>query len=67
MELRRKNWYVFSVSSSQDDLVQNKILNDFFLIGFQDAFHSLDRLTHVHFNLPVDLAVRQFQNMKDAF
>ncbi|KAK0161596.1 hypothetical protein PV327_010051 [Microctonus hyperodae] len=35
--------------------------------GFQDAFHSLDRLTHVHFNLPVDLAVRQFQNIKDAF
>ncbi|XP_015118618.1 RUN domain-containing protein 1 [Diachasma alloeum] len=35
--------------------------------GFQDAFHALDRLTTIHFDLPVDLAVRQFQNIKDAF
>ncbi|XP_012278847.1 RUN domain-containing protein 1 [Orussus abietinus] len=35
--------------------------------GFQDAFHTLDRLTNVKFNLPVDLAVHQFQNIKDAF
>lgn len=35
--------------------------------GFQDAFHTLDRLTSYKFDLPVDLAVRQFQNIKDAF
>nr|XP_012222670.1 PREDICTED: RUN domain-containing protein 1 [Linepithema humile] len=35
--------------------------------GFQDAFHALDRLTSYKFDLPVDLAVRQFQNIKDAF
>ncbi|XP_046615825.1 RUN domain-containing protein 1 isoform X2 [Neodiprion virginianus] len=35
--------------------------------GFQDGFHSLDRLTNFKFDLPVDLAVRQFQNIKDAF
>ncbi|XP_034946370.1 RUN domain-containing protein 1 isoform X2 [Chelonus insularis] len=35
--------------------------------GFQDAFHTLDRLTTIHFDLPVDLAVQQFQNIKDAF
>ncbi|XP_063993836.1 RUN domain-containing protein 1 isoform X2 [Diachasmimorpha longicaudata] len=35
--------------------------------GFQDAFHALDRLTTTPFDLPVDLAVRQFQNIKDAF
>ncbi|XP_017878619.1 RUN domain-containing protein 1 [Ceratina calcarata] len=35
--------------------------------GFQDAFHTLDRLTRYRFDLPVDLAVRQFQNIKDAF
>ncbi|XP_029038311.1 RUN domain-containing protein 1 [Osmia bicornis bicornis] len=35
--------------------------------GFQDAFHTLDRLTSYKFELPVDLAVRQFQNIKDAF
>jgi len=37
------------------------------LLGFQDAFHTLDRLTNYKFDLPVDLAVRQFQNIKDAF
>lgn len=45
-------------------------LNIFILllqIGFQDAFHTLDRLTSYKFDLPVDLAVRQFQNIKDAF
>ncbi|KAG7207801.1 hypothetical protein KM043_009408 [Ampulex compressa] len=35
--------------------------------GFQDAFHTLDRLTNYKFDLPIDLAVRQFQNIKDAF
>ncbi|XP_044020404.1 RUN domain-containing protein 1-like isoform X2 [Aphidius gifuensis] len=35
--------------------------------GFQDAFYALDRLTNVKFELPVDLAVRQFTNIKDAF
>jgi hypothetical protein len=44
---------------------------DFFIVlllsGFEDCFHSLDRLTQFKFDLPVDLAVRQFQNIKDAF
>ncbi|XP_066583722.1 RUN domain-containing protein 1 isoform X2 [Prorops nasuta] len=35
--------------------------------GFQDAYHTLDRLTKYKFDLPIDLAVRQFQNIKDAF
>ncbi|XP_063229326.1 RUN domain-containing protein 1 [Bacillus rossius redtenbacheri] len=35
--------------------------------GFEDGYESLDRLTHLKFELPVDLAVRQFQNIKDAF
>lgn len=35
--------------------------------GFEDCFQSLDRLTQFKFDLPVDLAVRQFQNIKDAF
>ncbi|XP_074115481.1 RUN domain-containing protein 1 isoform X2 [Cotesia typhae] len=35
--------------------------------GFQDAFHTLDRLSSIRFDLPVDLAVQQFQNIKDAF
>jgi hypothetical protein len=37
------------------------------LSGFEDSFHSLERLTQFKFELPVDLAVRQFQNIKDAF
>lgn len=35
--------------------------------GFQDALQSLDRLTPYKFDLPVDLAVKQFQNIKDVF
>lgn len=35
--------------------------------GFQDALQSLDRLTPHKFDLPIDLAVKQFQNIKDVF
>ncbi|KAK7868724.1 hypothetical protein R5R35_002529 [Gryllus longicercus] len=35
--------------------------------GAEDSFESLDKLTPYKFDLPVDLAVRQFQNIKDAF
>ncbi|EFA12041.2 RUN domain-containing protein 1 [Tribolium castaneum] len=35
--------------------------------GFQDSLKSLDSLTGYKFDLPVDLAVRQFQNIKDVF
>lgn len=35
--------------------------------GFQDALHCLDALSSVQFDLPVDLAIRQFQNIKDVF
>ena len=35
--------------------------------GFDDALVSLDRLSKLHFTLPVDLAVRPFNNIKDAF
>ncbi|CAD5119154.1 DgyrCDS7792 [Dimorphilus gyrociliatus] len=35
--------------------------------GFDDALRSLESLTSVEFRLPVDLAVRPFKNIKDAF
>lgn len=35
--------------------------------GFRDALQSLDALTNLNFDLPVDLAVQQFQNIKDVF
>ncbi|XP_028675618.2 RUN domain-containing protein 1 [Erpetoichthys calabaricus] len=35
--------------------------------GFEGALHILSRLSHLQFSLPVDLAVRQFKNIKDAF
>ncbi|KAJ3639702.1 hypothetical protein Zmor_003046 [Zophobas morio] len=38
-----------------------------FKTGFQDSLKSLDTLTGLKFDLPVDLAVRQFQNIKDVF
>ncbi|XP_055595264.1 RUN domain-containing protein 1-like [Uranotaenia lowii] len=35
--------------------------------GFRDALKSLDRLTQYRFDLPVDLSIRQFKNIKDVF
>ena len=35
--------------------------------GFDDALLSLDKLTKMTFHLPVDLAVRPFNNIRDAF
>nr|CAH7742400.1 unnamed protein product [Callosobruchus chinensis] len=35
--------------------------------GFQDSLHSLDTLSGYKFDLPVDLAIRHFQNIKDVF
>ncbi|XP_075218419.1 RUN domain-containing protein 1-like isoform X2 [Lycorma delicatula] len=35
--------------------------------GFEDSLFSLEKLNQFHFDLPVDLAVRQLQNIKDAF
>ncbi|XP_050527657.1 RUN domain-containing protein 1 [Daktulosphaira vitifoliae] len=35
--------------------------------GFEDALHSLEKLNQYNFELPVDLAIRQLQNIKDAF
>ncbi|MED6264839.1 hypothetical protein CHARACLAT_019234 [Characodon lateralis] len=35
--------------------------------GFEGALRILGRISHLRFNLPVDLAVRQLNNIKDAF
>uniref|UniRef100_A0A8D0GGS2 RUN domain-containing protein 1 n=1 Tax=Sphenodon punctatus TaxID=8508 RepID=A0A8D0GGS2_SPHPU len=35
--------------------------------GFESALNILSRLSTLKFNLPVDLAVRQLKNIKDAF
>lgn len=35
--------------------------------GFEDTYASLERLNQFQFNLPVDLAVRQLNDIKDAF
>ncbi|TRY87802.1 hypothetical protein DNTS_015708 [Danionella cerebrum] len=35
--------------------------------GFEGALRILGRLSHLRFSLPVDLAVRQLKNIKDAF
>ncbi|XP_044274578.1 RUN domain-containing protein 1 isoform X1 [Varanus komodoensis] len=35
--------------------------------GFEGALNLLSRLSNLRFNLPVDLAVRQLKNIKDAF
>uniref|UniRef100_A0A6E8VI17 RUN domain-containing protein n=1 Tax=Anopheles coluzzii TaxID=1518534 RepID=A0A6E8VI17_ANOCL len=35
--------------------------------GFRDALKTLDCLTQYRFDLPVDLSIRQFKNIKDVF
>lgn len=35
--------------------------------GFRDALKTIDRLSNYRFDLPIDLAVRQFQDIKDVF
>ncbi|XP_037742827.1 RUN domain-containing protein 1 isoform X1 [Chelonia mydas] len=35
--------------------------------GFESALNLLSRLSNLKFNLPVDLAVRQLKNIRDAF
>jgi len=35
--------------------------------GFDDALKSMEKLNRVNFRLPVDLAVRPFSNIRDAF
>ena len=40
--------------------------NIIFLIkGFNDALHSLDRLSSVEFHLPINVSVRRFMNNRD--
>ncbi len=36
--------------------------------GFRDdGLKCVDRLSYYRFNLPIDIAVRQFKNIKDVF
>ncbi|XP_078385858.1 RUN domain-containing protein 1 [Cetorhinus maximus] len=35
--------------------------------GFESTLNILSRLSNLHFNLPIDTAVRQLKNIKDAF
>ena len=35
--------------------------------GFDDGFKTLERLNTFVFDLPVDVAIKQFQNMNEAF
>lgn len=44
-----------------------EFLSGIIFVGFDDALKSLDKLNGIPFKLPVDLAVRPFSNIKDAF
>lgn len=39
----------------------------FLISGFDDAFRALERLSIYVFDIPVNVAVRQFQDMSEAF
>ena len=45
-----------------------KALNILFIfVGFDDGFRAIERLSIYAFNLPVNVAVKQFQDMNEAF
>lgn len=48
---------------------RNKGLSFLFLLvlGFDGGIQILDKLSDIKFCLPVDLAIKQFQNIRDAF
>ena len=50
-----KGWVTFFINFSH------------FLIGFDDAFRAIERLSMYVFDLPVDVAVKQFKDMNEAF
>ena len=41
--------------------------NNLYFLGFDDTFKLLERLSVYVFNLPVDVAINQFQTMDEAF
>ena len=48
-------------------IIQMSIDNNFHFQGFDDTFKLLERLSVYVFNLPVDVAINQFQTMDEAF
>ena len=52
-------------------ICQGSIYLSFFLSllfsGFDDAFRAIERLSMYVFDLPVDVAVKQFKDMNEAF
>lgn len=59
LELRRKNWCVLIMGVF--------LFYNIYISGFQDSLQSLNTLTAYKFDLPIDLAVHQFLNIKDIF
>ena len=41
--------------------------NEIFFLGFDDTFKLLERLSVYVFDLPVDIAVKQFEELEEAF
>jgi len=52
------------VFAESETMTLNVVL---YCTGFDDALVSLDKLMTTNFQLPIDLAVRPFHNIKDAF
>ncbi|KRT81915.1 hypothetical protein AMK59_4995 [Oryctes borbonicus] len=59
--------YVMKTGEYSVNWIPFKHLKPYIILGFQDSLQSLDTLTKYKFDLPVDLAIRQFQNIKDVF
>ena len=44
-----------------------KIQFTLFIAGFDDGFRAIERFSCYHFDLQVDVAVKQFQDLSEAF
>lgn len=63
VELRSKNRQVKIMPMYNSNMLVFAVA----VAGFKDSLQSLDVLTPYKFDLPVDLAIHQFQNIKDIF
>ena len=58
----------YAVTTGKYKQLPNDSINDcHYLLGFDDTFKLLERLSVYVFDLPVDVAINQFQKIDEAF
>ena len=68
-DTRVSEGFQLRVSSSRNNRKTHNLSHACFFIflGFDGALQILDKLSEIKFKLNVDVAVQQFNNIKDAF